>query len=87
MAIGLLFVLFGAEADPGNKIEKYWANLEAQTFHDVERARQLWDGIMKNHQRESDYWLAYFRFERQAMSKTMSTSSLFCPSIIDDPLE
>ncbi|OQV16525.1 Squamous cell carcinoma antigen recognized by T-cells 3 [Hypsibius exemplaris] len=63
-------------ADTENKIEKYWASVEAHTFRDVEKGRALWEKIMKGHQRESQFWLSYYRFERQNNDDTRARKLL-----------
>ncbi|XP_055328000.1 squamous cell carcinoma antigen recognized by T-cells 3-like isoform X2 [Paramacrobiotus metropolitanus] len=53
------------EVDVEDRILRFWAWIEAETFCDVNKGREIWDRLMKNHQRESSYWLEYFHFERK----------------------
>ncbi|CAO3599482.1 unnamed protein product [Absidia cylindrospora] len=66
--------------DPYYRIEKYWATMEAKRLDNEDRAREIWDGVVKKRGRNSEAWLDYINFER-------STGNIYrCTTLIKEAL-
>ena len=58
--------VFGEKGDPYYRIEKYYAFMSAKRLGNEEHARQLWENIVDNHGRDTEAWIGYITFERDA---------------------
>ncbi|KAL0096647.1 hypothetical protein J3Q64DRAFT_1708654 [Phycomyces blakesleeanus] len=57
---------FGKIGDPYYRIEKYYAYIEGKKLGNVKKAREIWEGVIKKHGRQSEAWIQYIDFERSA---------------------
>ncbi|KAI8079778.1 uncharacterized protein BX664DRAFT_202234 [Halteromyces radiatus] len=67
---------FPETGDPYYRIEKYWAMIEGKRLGDIERAREIWDGVIKKHGRNAEAWLNYIELER-SLGNIHRCTSLF----------
>ncbi|KAF7732093.1 Splicing factor [Apophysomyces ossiformis] len=83
---------FPETGDPFYRIEKYYAFIEAsinpgKKLDNEEKARELWEGIVKKHGQDTEAWLQYIDFERY-LGNTHRCVSLFkraLPKKLDYP--
>jgi hypothetical protein len=52
------------EGDPECQVLKYYANLEADRFRNMEKARKIWGDIVTVHQFSASYWLDFIQLEK-----------------------
>ena len=51
--------------DPDCKVSRYWANIEADRFRNMEQARQIWSEITKGPAGEkAHFWMEYIYLEK-----------------------
>ncbi|KAG2203761.1 hypothetical protein INT47_012694 [Mucor saturninus] len=55
---------FPDSGDPYYRIEKCYASISKKRLYDADRARQLWETIVKKHGRDTEAWISYITFER-----------------------
>ncbi|CAO3625441.1 unnamed protein product [Cunninghamella echinulata] len=75
-ALAYISEAFPKEGDPYYRIEKYYARMEGKHFRNFEKARQLWEDVIKKHGKNSEAWLNYIEFER-SLGTANNTESLF----------
>ncbi|XP_041347974.1 squamous cell carcinoma antigen recognized by T-cells 3-like isoform X2 [Gigantopelta aegis] len=64
-AIDHLTENFGKEGDPNGFLRSYWALIEAKFCKNMEKARELWNGLMtEGHGNTAAMWLDYYRLDR-----------------------
>ncbi|SAL95059.1 hypothetical protein [Absidia glauca] len=71
---------FPKSGDPYYRVEKFWATVEGQRLDNVERAREIWDGVIKKQGRNTEAWINYIDFER-SLGNIHSCRSLFKQAI------
>ncbi|RUP47045.1 hypothetical protein BC936DRAFT_146196, partial [Jimgerdemannia flammicorona] len=52
------------DGDPYYRLEKYYAEIETR-LGDVEKARKVWEEVVRKHGLETEVWLRYIEFERR----------------------
>ena len=61
--------------DPNCKVARYWANIEADRFRNMEQARQIWTEITKGPAGEkAHFWVEYIYLEKM-LGDTFQTVS------------
>ncbi|KAG0166044.1 Splicing factor [Apophysomyces sp. BC1034] len=78
---------FPETGDPFYRIEKYYAFIEAKKLDNDEKARELWEGIVKKNGQNSEAWVQYIDFER-SLGNIRQCASLFkraLPKKLDYP--
>ncbi|KAI8342565.1 hypothetical protein BC941DRAFT_389575 [Chlamydoabsidia padenii] len=67
---------FPDSGDPYYRIEKFWATMEGNKLDNVDRAREIWEGIIKKQGRNPEAWINYIDFER-SLGNIQRCTSLF----------
>ncbi|KAI9024464.1 hypothetical protein CLU79DRAFT_108127 [Phycomyces nitens] len=73
-ALVYLSEAFGKAGDPYYRIEKYYAFIEGKKLGNVKKAREIWEGIIKKHGRQSEAWIQFIDFERSTGNEHRCTS-------------
>ena len=58
------FFLCRVEGDPECQVLKYYANLEADRFRNMENGRKIWADIVAIHQFSASFWMDFIQFEK-----------------------
>ncbi|KAJ8312590.1 hypothetical protein KUTeg_009963 [Tegillarca granosa] len=85
------------DADPNCTLRQFWATIEAKYCKNMERARELWNGIMtEGHGNEAVMWLEFYRMERaygdnkhcrKVLQRAMNSVSDWPETIVDAWIE
>jgi len=52
------------EGDPYRRIDKYYIQILTHTMNDIEKAREIWENMVKIHREYSELWLQYAEWEK-----------------------
>jgi len=55
--------------DPNCVLARYWSSLEADIFHNMEDARNMWQGVLQAAGERTKFWLEYIQVKRFQLCK------------------